>query len=519
MARMDWARPGAESLVQEVRRRLAAAPWPAAPEGFVPLGRLRPMRAVYEGTLDGHGGPVRVVLKRHQADRLVQRWLRVARGGRGPREGRVLRALEQAGIPVPTVLGWSDEGEDFLLTQYLEPLRPLPAGDQLSRADLGSLATLLSQAHRRGLRHRDWHARNLALGPEGAVLLDLGGARLGRALSEPQRIEALARLDHGLFGAARRAQRLRALAVYTHVIHPGDARRARAALRAWAGPIERRSRAVARAYRRGRDRRALRSGPHFDRFVTREGGSAARYRDQTDEGWRAALESWVAPASAGARELSRRVERRLAPDGRDVVLKRFPPTGRGRRPYARAAFAMAHALRNRWIPVPLALGYASSPTRGSVLVSESLPHLDLDAFVRGGAMGQVGTPGWRALLNCLGRTLRAMHEADVTHRDLKAPNLVVKADPVRPRVWLVDLDGARIRRASPTWPRRARDLGRLDHSLAATRTDRLRVLLAYLGGLPRPPVDTRTFLAWIQASRTAVRQRHAARYGPDSGPR
>ncbi len=241
--------------------------------------------------------------------------------------------------------------------------------------------------------------------------------------------------------------------------------------------------------------------------------SRAIDRDLTDESWKAALESWVAPTSAGGHELSRRVERRSAPDGRDVVLKRFAPTGRGRGP------VLAHALRNRWIPVPLALGYASSPAHGSVLVSESLPHPDLDAFVRSGAARQVGTRRWRALLHCLGRTLRALHEADVTHRDLKAPNLVVDADPLRPRVWLVDLDGARIRSAPPTWRRRARDLGRLDHSVGATRTDRLRVLLAYLGGLPRPPVDTRTFVAWIQASRTAVRQRHAARYGPGSAPR
>ena len=88
--------------------------------------------------------------------------------------------------------------------------------------------------------------------------------------------------------------------------------------------------------------------------------------------------------------------------------------------------------------------------------------------------------------------------AEVSHRDLKAPNLLVgAADVPAPQIHLVDLEGARIRRGPVSWSRRARDLARLDASLDANATDRLRVLMAYWRVLPRPRVDRRAFLTRI----------------------
>jgi serine/threonine protein kinase len=94
--------------------------------------------------------------------------------------------------------------------------------------------------------------------------------------------------------------------------------------------------------------------------------------------------------------------------------------------------------------------------------------------------------------------LRRMHDAGFSHRDLKAPNLLVApssgpgAAPDAPALGpvLVDLDGLRYGRRVPA-RRRARDLMRLSVSLdewgVARRTDRLRFLRAYLGrrGCPR----------------------------------
>jgi tRNA A-37 threonylcarbamoyl transferase component Bud32 len=86
----------------------------------------------------------------------------------------------------------------------------------------------------------------------------------------------------------------------------------------------------------------------------------------------------------------------------------------------------------------------------------------------------------------LGRLVRLMHERRVSHRDLKAPNILLRgaavdlpnAEPV-----LIDLVGVEAGRPVSA-ATRVRDLARLNasflHSPRVTRTDRLRFLRAYL---------------------------------------
>jgi len=84
--------------------------------------------------------------------------------------------------------------------------------------------------------------------------------------------------------------------------------------------------------------------------------------------------------------------------------------------------------------------------------------------------------------------IRRLHESGFSHRDLKAPNILVTGE-VRPV--LVDLDGL-ARRGCVTDRRRAKDLMRLSVSLdewgVARATDRLRFLRTYLAapGCPGP---------------------------------
>ncbi len=112
----------------------------------------------------------------------------------------------------------------------------------------------------------------------------------------------------------------------------------------------------------------------------------------------------------------------------------------------------------------------------------------------------------------LGRALRRMHDAEVSHRDLKSPNLLVQEADDGFQLLIGDLDGARVRTAPVSWRRRARDLARLDASLDADGDARRWVLDAYLAVWPRPPVDRRTFTSWIAH---AVR----AKRGPSDRPR
>jgi hypothetical protein len=86
----------------------------------------------------------------------------------------------------------------------------------------------------------------------------------------------------------------------------------------------------------------------------------------------------------------------------------------------------------------------------------------------------------------LGRLVRLMHERQVSHRDLKAPNILMRgaatdvrtAEPV-----LIDLVGVEAGRPVPLRIR-VRDLARLNASFLrsphVTRADRLRFLRAYL---------------------------------------
>jgi hypothetical protein len=80
-----------------------------------------------------------------------------------------------------------------------------------------------------------------------------------------------------------------------------------------------------------------------------------------------------------------------------------------------------------------------------------------------------------------------MHDRGVSHRDLKAPNIMLQGattDPARATPVLIDLVGVRAGAHEVPFARRARELARLNASFLAlahvTRAERLRFLRAYL---------------------------------------
>jgi serine/threonine protein kinase len=141
------------------------------------------------------------------------------------------------------------------------------------------------------------------------------------------------------------------------------------------------------------------------------------------------------------------------------------------------SWANGHALRDRWIPTPRPLAVFHRRRYGlpaeGYLLTELVP---VPAPLQSGS---------RETAEKLARTLRAMHDRGVSHRDLKAPNILL-AHGTEPM--LVDLVGVRTS-AHLTVAKRARELARLNASFVndptLTRTDRLRFLLAYLAPLPR----------------------------------
>jgi tRNA A-37 threonylcarbamoyl transferase component Bud32 len=176
-----------------------------------------------------------------------------------------------------------------------------------------------------------------------------------------------------------------------------------------------------------------------------------------------------------------------------------------RRSQALRSWLNGHALRDRWLPTPRPLAVfhryrGGLPAEGYVL-TEMVPDA---APLR---------PAGRELSDRLARTLRAMHDRGVSHRDLKAPNILLAngTDPV-----LIDLVGVRTQ-VQLTVEKRAKELARLNASFvndpALTQSDRLRFLLAYLASGPALGVDWKNWWELVSRATAAkvARNRRAGR--------
>jgi serine/threonine protein kinase len=148
---------------------------------------------------------------------------------------------------------------------------------------------------------------------------------------------------------------------------------------------------------------------------------------------------------------------------------------------------MGHALIDRRLPTPRPLAVVHRLRFGlwweGYLVTEKVEnacelHEHLDRI-------HTLPPADRrsAFLDCLGRVarlVRDLHKRHVSHRDLKAANVLVGPGGA---VTLIDLVGVRTLRRLGT-PRRVKDLTRLHASFRAdprvSRTDKLRFLATYL---------------------------------------
>lgn len=170
------------------------------------------------------------------------------------------------------------------------------------------------------------------------------------------------------------------------------------------------------------------------------------------------------------------------PGGKPLVYKRFDRAGWGgwRESPARRSYRMAYRLELGRVPTARPLAVAESRNGTSYLLTEYLQ----DAVSLIEFMERCRADGDRRTLRSfvwrLAKSIRRMHALRMSHRDLKAVNLLVReAGPV-----FVDLRGM----SSHWWlsrGRRQKDLARLAVSamttLRASRSDLLRFLLTYLG--------------------------------------
>lgn len=400
---------------------------------------------------------------------------------------------------------------------------------QRRRRDCAALidmvAEMIARAHQAGFEHLDMHAANILVQPTGGgryrtLFVDLQTARVDAPLAPHAVVRNLSQLNQWFRRHSSVGDRLRFLRAYWRWRneYEGEFPHARPVGMTFdelLRELGRHSGSHADRLWAQRDRRVGRDGRYFARLKLgggwrarvvveskrRVGDRAAAEPPLQRPWWKAQLADplrWFADSRSTAVKLSHSgsIARALLPtDERDVpVIIKRPIARNWRRalrlvlPPSRSARAwkLGHALLHRDIPTPRPLALLERRIGplvvDSMLLTEAIPGgADLDAFLR--ARFAESTPReWdslkRRLTELLVRELRNLFDRGFSHRDCKAQNILLVAEPEL-RAYFVDLDGVRFGRRGDE----SRALLRLYVSLrdvpGITRSDLVRFLRAY----------------------------------------
>lgn len=515
------------------------AAWAGRPLPLAAAGPQRPR------TVDRIETPYGALARKRYLGRHARRQLE--------REWKRLTALHAALVPVPPPVGCTQASAvPTLFARWIEGGRELDqawdqaAGDPGARRRLArAVGAALGALHRAGFAHGDLHARNLVVdAADRCWLLDVSAAR-----PAPERARAA---DwHPLAGhfawRARPVDRLRALVASGEL--PIDRSTRRAALRRLALRAERARQRFLRHHERRCDGRgrafvALAWGGIRGVAARAEGeGLIEPLRQLLGEGALARLPERLAAigarrvhaSAAGDTQLWRLEVATAGGERRTLALKWFDDRGALRRVLrgsrARRAWRNAFRLQMAAVATPAPLlfleGRAGARRPASVLVRAFRD----EARMLHHHVAAVGVAAAHGVLRAVAECIARLHDEGLSHRDLKAENLLVTAAG---QVELVDLDGLARRRID--LERVARDLTRLNASFrdvgAAMMRARLAVLAAYRAARrrERPPwrpllrrIASLTGIKWQTAPRSAGcsvdRSRGAAGSPRSSRPR
>ncbi|MBI2804006.1 MAG: hypothetical protein HYX68_03375 [Planctomycetes bacterium] len=462
---------------------------------------------------------------------------------------RVLAATER-GIPTVAPLALAEQeagvgsGESILITQSLDHCIPLhyflaavlptftePRAARLRQHLASELGKLVAKVHDAGILHHDLHAANLLvrLAEDDRIelfVIDLLAVKVGPPLDWQTSRENLVMINCWFALRVQRADRLRFWKAYFEARNLGAWRRDAYGHKPYAeelNEIEELSwRRNVRFWQR-RDKRCLANNRYYRKVQGRITVGHAVTEIAPPDIARLAADPDAPFRDPGARMLkespsSTVIEMDFPVNGqiRRVIYKRFRVTSI-KDPLA-SLFRLTPALRS-WIHgqgfrergLPTARPFVILHRRRfgmmheGYLLTERIAHADdlHDAFAGLEFLpARQRIPLVRRLIERVARTIRALHQRRLSHRDLKAANILVRrwdAPADEPSaysqdiqnllympesaVWLIDLVGVESFR-DLSLPRRVQNLSRLNASFiqnsAVTRTDRLRFLFTYL---------------------------------------
>jgi tRNA A-37 threonylcarbamoyl transferase component Bud32 len=509
-------RPGLEHLFSSDGLRLDE--WLAA--GQAHIVKHGPHRTVYHVVLPG----LDFYLKHNRLADCRARLREMVRPSKARSEYEHARAVAARQVPTfePLALGEPSRGstarDSYLITRALPETRPLhsflettlPQWPALRQTRLrqrlaAALAQLLAHMHNAGIAHHDLHPGNLLLRLDAGdgvelFLIDLHAVRIGSLLSWRARRANLILLNRWFSLRCQRTDRLRFWRAYESAAGPlaGDS-----------DELERGTLASNLRMWRKMDRRCLGGNRHFRRIHT---GSMAGHcvADLTAKVLAPLLADPDAPferpnAIVLKRSPSSAVVEMDLPGVNGlqrVIYKRFavtrwsdPWVALFRSPPALRSYELGHGLLLRCLPTPRPLAVwhryrHGLPHEGYLLTEKVTDALDLRSFVD--RLHSLPTAECRKRLRCLidqiAHLLATLHQRCLSHRDLKAANVLVEGAAALNReedvrLYFIDLVGVRrlqkLRRA-----RRVQNLARLNTSFldhpSLTSGDRLRFLRVYL---------------------------------------